>query len=161
MRVFDNILNWIIKIASVIIMCIISAIVLLMINELFLRNIVGESFSGMTEVAGILFLWMAFLGVMILFNNNTLIALDVFVTGFNGKKKKVVDIIHQIVSFCLGVAICFGYLELYPYVSTTYYSSMPNLSKGLQYLPLLICGIFICLKSINNLIKLIINKENV
>jgi len=161
MRIFDNILNMIVKIASAIVMFAISAIVLLMINELFLRNLFGKSFSGMTEVAGLLFLWMAFLGIIVLFNDNALIALDVFVKNTKGIKHKIIEIIHELIAFCLGVAICMGYLSLYPFVSTTYYSSMPNISKGWQYLPLLICGLFIALKSINNLIKTIFTKENV
>ena len=159
MQKFDNLIKTIVKVVSVIVICILSAIVLLMINELFLRNIIGKSFTGMTELAGMLFLWMAFLGVIILYNNNSLISLDVFVKNTKGKKRRVLDFIYQVVAFCLGVAICVGFISIYPFVSTTYYSSMPTISKGWQYLPLLICGLFICLKSINNFLKLILTKE--
>lgn len=159
MKIFDNFLKAIVKIASTLLMILVSSIVLLMINELFLRNIIGKSFSGMTELAGLFFLWMAFLGVIVLFDQNSLITLDVFVKNAKDKKKKIISLLHQIVSFCLGIAICLGYIELYPFVSTTFYSSMPHISKGWQYLPLLICGLFIVLKSTNNFLKIILIKE--
>ncbi len=152
MRLFKRILDLFVSFARVALMVLVGAIVLLMLNELFMRNILDKSFSGMTEMAGLFFIWMAFLGICVLYDRDAMIRLDIFVSAWTGKKSKVLKFIQKIVGACLGVAMMAGFTQLYPYVSTTYFSSMPFISELWKYLAIFVCGAFLTLRSIYDLL---------
>jgi len=156
MNIFKKILDAIIKIIKVLLMCLISGIVLVMLNELILRNFLNKSFRGMTESAGCLFMWMAFLGIAVLYDNNRLISLDMIYVNLKGTAKTVVWYIHTIVALCLGFIMVVAFIGLYPFVSTDRFSSMPKISKVWLYLPLAIAGVFMVLKALYNLLEKIL-----
>lgn len=61
MLVVKKLLDGFVKCISILLMLLVAGIVLLMLNELVLRNLLGSSFKGMTELSGFMFfLWMAF-----------------------------------------------------------------------------------------------------
>jgi TRAP-type C4-dicarboxylate transport system permease small subunit len=156
MRIFKIILDSIIKIAQVLLMCLIAGIVLIMLNEIFLRNFLNKSFRGMTEMAGLLFMWMAFLGITVLHDKNRFIALDMVYARCTGTVKNVLWYVHTIVTLCLGVIMVVAFIGLYPFVSTDHLSSMPKISKLWLNLPLAIAGGFMALKSVYNLMEKIL-----
>jgi TRAP-type C4-dicarboxylate transport system permease small subunit len=156
MNIFKMILDVIIKIIRVLLMCLISGIVLVMLNELVLRNFFNKSFRGMTESAGCLFMWMAFLGIAVLYDSNRLISLDMIYVKLKAAVKTTVWYIHTIVALCLGFIMVAAFMGLYPFVSTDHFSSMPKISKVWQYLPLAIAGVFIVLKALYNLMEKIL-----
>jgi TRAP-type C4-dicarboxylate transport system permease small subunit len=127
-----------------------------MLNELVLRNIFNKSFRGMTESAGCLFMWMAFLGIAVLYNNDRLISLDMVYVKLEGTAKTAVSYIHTFVGLCLGFIMVVAFIGLYPFVSTDHFSSMPKISKVWLYLPLAIAGVFIVLKALYNLMEKIL-----
>lgn len=152
MKLFKKILDNIVNVFSFLLICLVCGLVLLMLNELFLRNILDKSFRGMTELAGFMFLWIAFLGVAVLFDKNRLITLDILFTKFPQALQNKILYIHQIVAFGLGVVMVVAFIGLYPFVITEYYSSMPSFSKMWQFLPLAICGAFIAVKALYNIV---------
>ena len=156
MNVFKMILDAIIKTIKVLLMCLISGIVLVMLNELVLRNFFNKSFRGMTESAGCLFMWMAFLGIAVLYDTNRLISLDTIYVKLKPTAKTVVWYIHTIVALCLGFIMVTAFIGLYPFVSTDHFSSMPKISKVWLYLPLAIAGGFMALKALYNLMERIL-----
>jgi TRAP-type C4-dicarboxylate transport system permease small subunit len=139
---------------QVLLICLIAGIVLLMLNEIVLRNFFNKSFRGMTEVAGLLFMWMAFLGIAVLYDKNRLITLDIFSSRVSGAGKTVLVVVHNIIALALGTIMVAAFAGLYPYASTEHFSSMPEISKLWNYIPLAIAGGFMAIKSLYNLINL-------
>ncbi|MDR0583173.1 MAG: TRAP transporter small permease [Treponema sp.] len=153
MKIFKGILDIISKAAQILLICLIGGIVLLMLNEIFIRNFLNKSFRGMTEMAGFLFMWMAFLGVAVLYDKERLIALDTFSAMIKGRGKLIIWYVNRIVALCLGLIMVIAFFGLFPFVSTEYFSSMPKFSRVWHYLPLAVCGGFMVLKSVYNLIE--------
>ncbi len=153
MHVIKKFLDFFVRLVSVLLMCLVAGIVLLMLNELVLRNILGKSFRGMTEMAGFMFLWMAFLGVIVLYDQNRMISLDMFFVRTRGRLHTSLWVLHKVVAAALGVIMIVAFWGLYPYVSTEYYSSMPTFAKLWQYVPMAITGGFLCIKSIYDLVE--------
>ena len=104
-------------------------------------------------MAGFMFLWMAFLGVIVLYDKQRMISLDMFYVRTKGTLKTVLWVIHKMVAAALGTIMVIAFFGLYPYVSTEYYSSMPKFAKLWQYVPMAITGSFLCIKSIYELVE--------
>jgi TRAP-type C4-dicarboxylate transport system permease small subunit len=153
MKLFRGILDGISKAAQVLLICLVAAIVLLMLNEIFIRNFLNRSFRGMTELAGFFFMWMAFLGIAVLYDKNRLITLDIFSVMMKGKGQTILWYVNRITALCLGFIMVVSFIGLFPFVSTEYFSSMPKFSRVWHYFPLAVCGSFIVLKSVYSLIE--------
>ncbi len=156
MKNIKKLLDAFVSLVSVVLMCLVAGIVLLMLNELFLRNILNKSFRGMTELAGFMFLWMAFLGVIVLDDQNRLIALDIFYLRTKGSFKELLWYVHKVVAMALGITMIVAFVGLYPYISTEYFSSMPKFAKAWQYLPMAITGAFLAIKALYDIIERIL-----
>ena len=76
MKVLTKITDTISKVAEWIIMAMILGLVGLIVTELCRRNFLNQSWLPTTELCGILFLWMAFIGIIPLYNKSGLIRLD-------------------------------------------------------------------------------------
>lgn len=160
MKFTKKLLDAFVSLISVILMCLVAGIVLLMLNELFLRNILNKSFRGMTELAGFMFLWMAFLGIIVLDDQGRLIALDIFYLQTKGKARTGLWFVHKIVAACLGVGMVVAFAGLYPYVSTEFYSSMPKFAKAWQYLPMAIAGVYLTIKAIYDIVERLLSRSD-
>lgn len=126
-----------------------------------MRNLFNKSFQGMTELAGFFFLWMAFLGIPILFDQNSLITLDVLYTHVNEKLKKIFWYIQQVVVVGLGIVMVIAFIGLFPFVITEYYSSMSGFSKMWQFLPISVCGCFLSFKALYNIIESLLKEKKI
>lgn len=158
MGFYKKFLDVFVKVAAILLMCLVGAIVLLMLNELVMRNFFNKSFRGMTELAGFMFLWMAFLGITVLFDRNNMIALDMLFLRTRGKMRLAFWYIQQIIAFGLGVVMVIAFVNIYPFVITEFYSSMPKFSKMWQFLPLAVSGVYLALKALYNIIDKAIHK---
>lgn len=156
MKLVKKLLDAFVSCVSVVLMCLVAGIVLLMLNELFLRNILNKSFRGMTELAGFMFLWMAFLGIIVLDHQGRLITLDIFYLRTKGKLRDGLWFMHKIAAVCLGISMVAAFIGLYPFVSTEFFSSMPKFAKAWQYLPMAIAGAFLAIKGIFDIIERIL-----
>ncbi|WP_319475154.1 TRAP transporter small permease [uncultured Sphaerochaeta sp.] len=152
MVVIRKILDGFVKCISVLLMILVAGIVLLMLNELVLRNLLGSSFKGMTELSGFMFLWMAFLGIIVLYDQNRMISLDMFFVRTKGRLRTVLWVIQRCAAILLGIVMILAFKGLYPFISTEFYSSMPSFSKMYQYVPMVITGAFLCVKSMYDLV---------
>ena len=153
MNIFKRILDGIVKITEILLMCFIAAIVLLILNEIFIRNVLNKSFRGITEMAILFFVWIVFLGFMVLFDRKRLISLDTLFAATRGKVKIILWYFHQIVTVCLGIAMVIAFIGLYPFFHNMYFSAMPKFSRIWQHFPLAISGAFIALKGVYNIIE--------
>jgi TRAP-type C4-dicarboxylate transport system permease small subunit len=133
--------------------CFIAAIVLIILNEIFIRNAFNKSFRGVTEMAIFFFIWIVFLGFMVLFDKKRLISLDTFYAAAKGKAKTVIWYIQESITVCLGIAMIIAFIGLYPFFQNLYFSSLPKFSKIWQHYPLAVSGAFIALKGLYSIIE--------
>ena len=153
MAIFKRILDGIVKISEFLLMCSIAAIVLLILNEVFIRNVFNKSFRGVTEIAIMFFVWIVFFGFMVLFNRKRLISLDTLYMATKGRVKTFLWYFHQIVTVFLGIAMVIAFIGLYPFYINLYFSGLPKFSKIWQHYPLVISGGFIAAKGLYNIIE--------
>lgn len=156
MKVYKMIIDKFIFVVSVVLMVIVGALVGLILYELFIRNFLNKSFRATTELCGFMFMWMTFLGVIYLYDKDRLMRFEMIYSLAEGKKKLIYWITNKLVSLLLGVVMVLSYIEIYPIVNTTYYSTMQFLSKAWFYLPMALAGGFIVVKTMYQLIEKII-----
>ena len=103
MKIYKQITDVFVKIVSVILMCLIASLVGVMLYELSLRNFLNKSFRASTELCGFLFMWMAFLGVIVLYDQDRLITLDMLYVRATPKVQTIFWMINKIFSLGLGI----------------------------------------------------------
>ena len=152
MKVLTKITDTISKVAEWIIMAMILGLVGLIVTELCRRNFLNQSWLPTTELCGILFLWMAFIGIIPLYNKSGLIRLDFLVTRLHGIAAEIVWYITDLVGLGLGVVMIMAFNAQYRFVASRTYATMPNVHYTIQYIPMAIAGVFIALKSFEMLV---------
>ena len=105
MKIYRKILDIIVKTATILVMLFVSGIVLIMMYELILRNVANKSFRPTTELCGFLFMWMAFIGLIILYDEERLISLDMVYTRVNQTVQKIFWYFTKVFSLVLGVTM--------------------------------------------------------
>ena len=148
MKIYKQITDIFVKIVSVILMCLIASLVGVMLYELSLRNFLNKSFRASTELCGFLFMWMAFLGVIVLYDQDRLITLDMLYVRATPKVQTTFWMINKIFSLGLGIIMIVAYQGMYKMNSTSYFSTMQFVSKAWHFLPMAIAGGFIVVKTV-------------
>ena len=157
MSIFKKITAAISKAAEWICMICIFSIVLVIVAELFNRNILGGSFRPTIEICGILFLWMAFIGIIPLYANNGLMKLDFVSANAKGIFAQVIWFLNKAASLLLGVVMVLAFFWQYPFFSTRTYATFTfKLPYTIQYIPMLLAGAFMALKTVEQLVERII-----
>ena len=98
MKVYNQITDIFVKIVSAALMVLVAGIVGIMLYELCLRNFFNKSFRSSTELCGFLFMWMAFLGVVVLYDKDRLITLDMLYVRANPKVQTTFWFINNLYS---------------------------------------------------------------
>ena len=148
MKIYKQFTDIFVKIVSVILMCLIASLVGVMLYELSLRNFLNKSFRASTELCGFLFMWMAFLGVIVLYDKDRLITLDMLYVRATPKVQTTFWMINKIFSLGLGIIMIVAYQGMYKINSTSYFSTMQFVSKAWHFLPMAIAGGFIVVKTV-------------
>ena len=128
MRLYKKITDVFVKIVSALLILLIAGIVTMMLTELCARNFFNKSFRFSTELCGFLFMWMAFLGVIVLYDQNRLITLDMIYVRVPEKVQNLFWFVNKIFSIGLGVIMIVAYCGMYKINSTSYFSTMQFLS---------------------------------
>ena len=148
MNLYKKITDIIAKIAAMIAMLAVVVIVFFIVSELIRRNIFNKSFRPTIEICGISFLWMAFMGIIPLYNESGLMRLDFLITRTKGLLFEILYLVNKVFSFGLGVVMVVAYNYQYPYVSTRFYSTFATkVPYTVQYIPMAIAGAFIAVKA--------------
>ena len=155
-KIYKQITDIFVKIVSVILMCLIASLVGVMLYELSLRNFLNKSFRASTELCGFLFMWMAFLGVIVLYDQDRLITLDMLYVRATPKVQTIFWMINKIFSLGLGIIMIVAYQGMYKINSTSYFSTMQFVSKAWHFLPMAIAGGFIVVKTAYQLMDRIV-----
>lgn len=157
MKLCKKITGGIAKVAEVIVMIMIAAMVLVIVAELINRNFLGRSFRPTIEICGIAFLWMAFIGLIPLYHNSGLMRLDFLLSKAKGAVFEVLFFINKIFSLMLGIVMVVAFIAQYPFVSTRFYSTFQfQLPYTVQYFPMAVAGVFMALKTVEQMIERIL-----
>ena len=149
MNLYKKITDVIAKIAAAISMLAVLVMVFFIVSELIRRNIFNSSFRPTVEICGISVLWMAFMGIIPLYNTNGLMRLDFLITRTKGPVYEILYLLNKIVSLGLGVIMVVAYNAQYPYVSTRFFSTFAaKVPYSLQYFPMAVAGCFIAAKAL-------------
>lgn len=152
MSLYKKITDVFVKLVSAVLMLLIAGIVAMMLTELCSRNFLNKSFRFSTELCGFMFMWMAFLGVIVLYDQDRLIVLDMLYVRAPEKLRRIFWYVNKVVSLCLGAIMIVAYCGMYKINSTSYFSTMHFLSKAWHFLPMAIAGGFMIVKTIYQLI---------
>ena len=157
MKLSKKITAAIAKVAEVIIMVMIALMVLVIVGELCNRNFFGKSFRPTIEICGIAFLWMAFIGLIPLYEKEGLMRLDFLVSKTKGKLADGLYLINKVFSLLLGVVMVIAFIAQYPFVSTRTYATFSfPLPYTVLYVPMAIAGAFIAVKSVEQIVERIL-----
>ena len=157
MKLCKKITGGIAKVAEVICMIMIAAMVVVIVAELINRNFLGKSFRPTIEICGIAFLWMAFIGLIPLYQNSGLMRLDFLLSKAKGALFEVLFFINKIFSLMLGIVMVVAFVAQYPFVSTRFYSTFQfQLPYTVQYFPMAVAGVFMALKTLEQIVERIL-----
>ena len=157
MKLSKKITAVIAKIAETVVILMIALLVLVIVGELCNRNFLGKSFRPTIEICGIAFLWMAFIGLIPLYENDGLMRLDFLLSKAKGKLADVLYLVNKFASLLLGVVMVIAFVAQYPFVSTRTYATFSfPLPYTVQYVPMAIAGAFIALKSVEQIVERIL-----
>ena len=148
MQLYKKITDVFVRIVEVVETLLIAGIVGIMLYELILRNCFNKSFRSSTELCGFLFMWMAFLGVIILYDRDKLITLDMIYVRVPEAVRTVFWALGKAAALLLGVVMIIAYIGMYPINATSRFSTMQWLTKAWHFLPMAIAGGFISLKTV-------------
>ena len=118
MKVLTKITDTISKVAEWIIMAMILGLVGLIVTELCRRNFLNQSWLPPTELCGSLVLWMAFIGIIPLYNKSGLIRLDFLVPRLHGVAAEIVWYITDLIGLGLGVVMIVAFNAQYRFVAS-------------------------------------------
>lgn len=135
------------RIVSAVLMLLVAGIVGIMLYELCLRNFLNKSFRASTEACGFLFMWMAFLGIIVLYDKDRLITLDMLYVRAPRNVQNIFWFINKIFSLGLGIVMIVAYAGMYKINSTSH------------FFPMAIAGGFIAVKTIYQLLERIMLKH--
>ncbi len=157
MNTCKRITGGIAKVAEWIVMVAITGLVVAIVVELVRRNFFNQSFAGNIQLCGILFLWMAFIGLIPLYCHNGLMRLDFVAARARGTLAQVLFFINKGVSLMLGVVMVLAFIYQYPFVSTrTYQTFSVKIPYTVQYVPMMIAGIYIAVKTVEQVVERIL-----
>ena len=157
MKICKKITNAIAKVAEWICMLMIALLVVVIVGELINRNFFGNSFRPTIEICGIAFLWMAFIGIIVLYNNDGLMKLDFVSANLKGVPAQIIYFINKAFSLMLGVVMVIAFFAQYPFVSTRTYATFSfKLPYTIQYVPMALAGTFIAIKAAEQIVERIL-----
>ena len=159
MKLCNKISKGVAKGAEVICMLTIAALVLVIVVELLRRNFLGQSFGGNVQLCGILFLWMAFIGLIPLYRDSGLMRLDFLVARTKGPVYEVLYFANKLFSLLLGVVMVVAFAAQYPYVSTRTYSTFTiPVPYTVQYFPMCLAGAYMALEPLRQMAEHVAEK---
>ena len=157
MKTCKKITEGIAKVAEWIVMAAIAGLVIAIVLELVRRNFFNQSFAGNIQLCGIIFLWMAFIGLIPLYCKSGLMRLDFLAARIHGPMAQVLYFVNKGVSLMLGVVMVVAFIYQYPFVSTrTYQTFSVKVPYTVQYVPMMIAGAYIAVKTVEQVVERIL-----
>ncbi len=145
------------RLCDILLIAIIGGIVLMIVAELINRNVFNSSFRASIEICGILFLWMAFLGIISLYQRDGLMRFEILLSRVKGPALTAMWYISKICGIALGVVMIISFVDMFPFFNTRTYATIPSLPYTVQFLPMAIAGAFMAIKSVEQMAEKILS----
>lgn len=152
MKILRGVINIIVRIVNILLPLLIGGLVLVIFSEMLYRSVLNRSFRSAVEISSILFIWMIFLGLIHLYDQNKMLRFEILTSRVNKTFEHIFWYFGKLVCLGLGVVMVISYRQMYPFVSTQFYATMRWLPLTMHYLPIALAGAFFVLKSIEELI---------
>ena len=118
MKIYKKILDAIKDVSQILVLVGLLGIIAIMLSELIVRNIFNISFRWSTELNGFLFMWMAFMGLITLIDDDRLILLDMVYTRVPEGVRTLFWYVIRAAYIFLGVVMVISYVDMYPILAT-------------------------------------------
>ena len=125
MTAYRKLLDLLKKLSLLIVLVCILSIVTIMLAELITRNTINSSFRWSTELNGFLFMWMAFMGLISLIDEDRMINLDMVYSRVPKSVQTIFWILIRVAVIFLGVIMVVSYKDMYP-ICLLYTSPSPR-----------------------------------
>lgn len=157
MKIFQKAMDAVSGAAKVICMACVVGIVAMIVAELINRNLLNGSFRASVEICGILFLWMAFIGLIPLYRSRGLMRLDFLVSRIKSPAAlDALQIFTYLIGAFLGVVMILAYRAYVPYINNRYYATFTfKLPYTVQYFPMCVAGAYFTLDALGNIIAIL------
>lgn len=153
MAVLNKILDGFVHVVKWLLMVAVFAMAAMIFAELLIRNLFNKSFSPTIEICSILFVWMAFLGVIYLYHHDGLMRFEILVSRVGPGVNLIFWYVNKAASLLLGVILVVAYISWRPYISTRFFATMQFLPYTVQCVPIALCGVYLTLKTVCQLVE--------
>jgi TRAP-type C4-dicarboxylate transport system permease small subunit len=151
LKLYRQIIAGIAKLCDILIIALIGGIVFMIVAELINRNVFNGSFRASIEICGILFMWMAFLGIVSLYHRDAHMRFEILLSRVKEPTLTVLWYMSKLCGLMLGVVMVISFFDMFPYFNTRTYSTIPSLPYTVHFLPMAIAGAFMALKSVEQM----------
>jgi TRAP-type C4-dicarboxylate transport system permease small subunit len=142
-NIITNVLNQVYRLLIEYSKIVLLVMVFIISAQVFSRNLLKFSIRWSEEVALLLMVWMAFIGIAIGVSSDLHISISLFYKRFPGGLQKAIDIINQLVTFVFGLfLLIFGHRMAAATVSSTLPAT--KWPTFIFYLMIPVSGFYIC-----------------
>jgi TRAP-type C4-dicarboxylate transport system permease small subunit len=160
-RTYSNLVKILEKVASIMLIVVLTTSVVLIAMQVFLRYVVAHPFSWTEEIARFLYIWSVFLGASLALRKYELIAVDFFVQRLSEPARKSLQVISSLLSiFFITILTRYGILLLNIAKTTKTISSGAQIPMYFVYILFPISGVMMLIFSVTCLIETLIIRKN-
>lgn len=160
MILYKKFLDLIARAARVLLMIFLGEIGVLLLMELYSRSFFNRTLPFYRNLCILLFLWITFLGVIILYNRDRLVSLELFYLQAPPALRRKFRLVEHAASLAFGILMTAACVQGILQYSHAGFSSYQLFSKIWKIVPVILAGLFITLKTLYLLLETRDSKES-
>lgn len=133
----------------------VAAMALLIITSVFVRNVMGFSFQWIVDVNRLIFIWMCFLGIVFVNDEDRLIRFEILEQHFSPKVRKWVDVFRYAASLVLYAVMCRAGILVSEFAKAQVFSTIP-VSTMWMYMAVVAAGVLLVFQTVIKLLVLLL-----
>lgn len=152
-------MKWYTKTVQIVITVMLLAIAALVIMQVFFRFVLGAPLSWPEELGRLIFIWLVFIGSVVVTRNNDHISIELFDQALESRPslKRFVDAFRHVVFAIVMVVVVVGGLQIIPR-SHRLELSATQLPRSLLTLSVVVGGALMALESARQIVLAIIGR---
>ena len=132
-----------------------SSLVIIVFLQVIFRFVLQISVPWTEEVARVMYIWLTFIGLILVEAENAELKTTYFLEKLPGKVQTVMRILINAASMIFIVALFIGSLQMIPETLVTRLGSLGWVPTAILYVPVVLSCPFICYYLISNIVRLI------
>lgn len=130
------------------------AIATVVILQVFMRFVLGAPFSWPEELGRLIFIWLVFVGSVLVTRDNDHISIELFDQALEGKPKlkRAVHVVRHLIFLIVMVVVVIGGLQIVPR-SHRLRLSATRLPRSLLTLSVIVGGFLMALESVRQIVR--------